>query len=79
MIFFREAIKKRDDRAKKAKKEGRVPGKTGRPPINDTESDDVILKEIVKDAKVGIFHDLKWLENIVCFFFFDLLCEHSLK
>jgi hypothetical protein len=68
--FHRNALKKRKLREKKALLEGRQPGINGRPTFVDDESKDIILKSILEDADNGIFHDIKWLEEIVYIFIF---------
>lgn len=65
MHFIRNAKKKREKRARKALQEGRPIGVRGRPPLIDKESEEVIHHIIMEDAKIGIFHDLLWLEQMV--------------
>lgn len=60
-----EAKKKRDKRGRIAEAEGRLPGVNGRPLVVDKEVGDIIEKQISKDASQGIFHDMKWILEMV--------------
>jgi hypothetical protein len=59
------ALKKREQRAEKARKEGRRVGVVGRPPIIDNEANNIITKKIIEDAEEGNFHDVAWLMEMV--------------
>jgi hypothetical protein len=65
--LLNDAEKKRRNRAKIAESEGRIPGVNGRPPIMDVVAD-VIYNLICKDSVDGVFHDVKWMSEIVFFF-----------
>jgi hypothetical protein len=68
-FIFRKALWKKNQRAEKAKKEGRLPGLNGRPGLTDFESEKIIIDKIIVDANKGVFHDISWLAEIVCSYF----------
>jgi hypothetical protein len=66
------AKKQRRKRERKARESGRDPGIIGRPPVSDKISDEAIYNIILGDADQGIFHDVKWLQTTVSYFFMYL-------
>jgi hypothetical protein len=60
------ARKQRRKRRKVTKECGRDFRMNGRPACCDNTSSQAICNKIVVDADQGIFHDVKWLQEIVC-------------
>jgi hypothetical protein len=69
IIVSKKTLRKREIRAEKARKEGRIPGIVGRPERINSEVSKVITDMIIRDADEGIFHDISWLTGTVCTYF----------
>jgi hypothetical protein len=65
-----DARKKKNRREKIAEIEGRVAGTNGRPCVVDKQINDIVCEMISKDANDGVFHDVKWVSEMVCVFDF---------
>jgi hypothetical protein len=68
LSMTKNAIKQRQKRARAALKDGRTPGINGRPGVADKDSERIILETIMEDANLGVYHDTKWLLEMVPFF-----------
>jgi hypothetical protein len=65
-----KAKKMRELRKRRAIKAGREPGVAGRPKAISAECSSIIESKIKEDAEKGIFHDVKWVQELVCCGFF---------